>query len=295
MTKDSAGTDRTLLTRHAYATDEKLKVRYQTHEKYTVPRIDFQSWVLDCIDWRGDEAVLDLGAGPGSYFSPVRMRTPNGRHFAGDLSFGMVKREQENEAASRINLSLLDAQQIPYRTASFDVVLANHMLYHVPDLDATLQEIRRVLKPDGLLVAATNSENNMPELSTLYRRASLLLTNFQHRQAEALSVDTQFSLENGSQILSKHFFAVARRDLPSALIFPEADPVIAYLESMRDLREPYLPENVAWEDFMEMMRQQVTRLIEHSGKLVVKKLAGVVVATDSGGFAAEYVRRLGAD
>jgi hypothetical protein len=141
-----------------------------------------------------------------------------------------------------------------------------------------------------MLVAATNSMNNMPELDKLYRRAILLLTEFQCTETPALSESLAFSLENASAMLGQHFFAVARYDLPSALIFPEAGPVIAYLDSMRDLRERQLPEGVTWEAYMDVVRQQVGSLIAHSGRLVVKKLAGVLVATDAGGFVADYVR-----
>jgi ubiquinone/menaquinone biosynthesis C-methylase UbiE len=42
-----------------------------------------------------------------------------------------------------------DAQALPFRDASFDAVIANHMLYHVPDISRSLGEVRRVLKPSG--------------------------------------------------------------------------------------------------------------------------------------------------
>jgi SAM-dependent methyltransferase len=120
--------DRDALAHH-YATDDKLSVRYRTHERYTVPKIDFARWVLDCITWRGDEWVLDLGAGPGTYFEPVKKRIPRGRLFAGDLSLGMIQRQRENRASRGGGLINCDAQTIPFADAAFDVVLANHMLY----------------------------------------------------------------------------------------------------------------------------------------------------------------------
>lgn len=282
------------LTQQAYASADKLQVRHQTHEKYTVPRFDFSTWVVDSIEWAGTERVLDLGAGPGNYFSVVKSRIPWGEHYAGDLSFGMMRRQRENEAASGSNLTNFDAQCLPFASNSFDVVLANHMLYHIPDIDLALTEIKRVLKPTGLLLATTNSTNNMPELKTLYRRALLLLTNFQ-QQPTATDNDSSFTLENASQIMSRHFYAVARHDLPSALIFPEAQPVLAYLESKRDLHEATLPANITWEDYINVMSQQVMRLIEHSGKMVVKKLSGVIIATDSGGFVTDFVKGLSKD
>ncbi len=278
--------------RRAYATEDKLEVRRRTHALYSVPQLDFVQWVLDCIPWRGDERVLDLGAGSGSYFAPVLARIPAGQLIAGDLSPGMIRSQLGSAVARGVHLVNLDAQALPFPAASFDVVLANHMLYHVPDVDVALSEIRRVLRPAGLLLAATNSAQNMPELGTLSRRALLLLTNFTG-DVEALTIDaSNFCLENGLQILSRHFFAAARYDLPSTLVFPEAEPVLAYLESMRDLQEPLLPPGITWDEFMGVMREQVTRLIAHTGKMIVRKLSGALVATQEGGFIREYVTLL---
>ncbi len=291
MTMKPARTDRDAVT-HQYATDDKLAVRYRTHERYTVPKLDFTRWVLDNVTWRGDEWVLDLGAGPGTYFEAVQARIPKGRHFAGDLSLGMMRRERESPASQGSGLANIDAQDLPFADNCFDVVLANHILYHVPDLPAATSEIRRVLKPEGVLLAATNSINNMPEFNNLYRRALLLLTEFRYNETERPSPTDNFSLENASMLLSRHFYAVARYDMPSALVFQEAGPVLAYLDSMRDLHEPKLPEGITWDAYMDVIRQQIISLLSHSRRLVVKKLAGVLVATDAGGFAADYVSKL---
>src|SRR5260221_8541638 len=170
---NSPATDREILTQQAYANDELLKVRQRTHELYSFPQLNFNEWVLDRITWRGDERVLDLGAGPGTYFALTRGRTPNGQLVAGDLSLGMARKALEHpDAGTVLNL---DAQTLPFSDHVFDVILANHMLYHVPDLDATLEEMHRVLAPGGCVIAATNSQYNLPEFEQLIRRAYGLL------------------------------------------------------------------------------------------------------------------------
>ncbi|GAB4575261.1 MAG: hypothetical protein Kow0077_25890 [Anaerolineae bacterium] len=291
MTHDSPGTNRENLTRHAYADDSKLNIRREIHARYTVPAVNFSEWVLDQVAWQGDERVLDVGAGPGSYAEEVQRRIPAGRYVAGDLSFGMLRRQQMDADTPR-RLVDLDVQRLPFPSNTFDRVLANHMLYHVPDIDAALREIERVLKPDGLLLAATNSAANMPEFNTLYRRALLILTSFEYRDHFARPETQRFSLESGLMQCSRHFYAVARYDLPAALIFTEPDPVIAYLDSLRDLQEANLPAGITWDAFIEVMRQQVTRLIDHTERLAVRKLTGVLVATNRGGFAREFVHSL---
>lgn len=290
MSSGDPRTDREVLTNQAYATDEHLAVRYRIHERYSRPTIDFQRWVLDAIEWSGDEWVFDLGCGPGTYFAGVAQRAPRGRHVAGDLSFGMAQQARASEHAGTFTVLNLDATRLPFPDATFHIVLANHMLYHIAALPGALAEIRRVLRPDGLLVAGTNSEDNMPELDTLARRAFALL-GYPRPVPKATY---GFSLEHGPAQLGHYFRAVARYDLPGAFHFPEVDPVLDYINSMRTVRESQLPAGVTWAEFIGMMEKQISRLIRHFGELRVRKLAGVIVATNGGGFARDYLARLDA-
>src|SRR5260221_4896310 len=150
---NSPATDHRILTEKAYATDESLSVRLRTHALYSFPKLNFTEWVLDKISWRGDEHVLDVGAGPGNYFDAIHARVPNGEVVAGDLSIGMARIAAAHGGPKTI--LNLDAESLPFADRTFDVVLANHMLHHVPDVDAALSEFRRVLKGDGCMVAAT--------------------------------------------------------------------------------------------------------------------------------------------
>ncbi len=291
MSIDYPGIDPEVVQR-AFADDANLNIRHQTHALYTVPHIDYAEWVVNRLTWRGDERVLDLGAGAGAFFAAVKARVPFGQHYAGDLSLGMIRRQQAQAAAAASYLTNLNAQALPFADDTFDVVLANHILHLVPDLEAAALEIRRVLKPEGVLLAATFSLHNMPELTTLYRRALLLLTDFEYEPEVVRAGMRNFALENGSALLSQYFYAVARYDLPAALIFEEPEPVIAYLESTRDLEESRLPDGITWDAFVGVMAEQVRRVIAHTGRLVIRKLTGAMVATDQGGFAAEYCRLL---
>lgn len=287
MSTINPNTDRYILTQDAYATEEHLAVRMRTHELYSFPKIDYPRWVVDTITWRGDEWVLDVGAGPGTYRELVQERAPSGLYVAGDLSWGMIRRVSETGTPA-LNL---DVQQLPFASGVFDVVLANHMLYHVPDVARALGEMKRVLKPDGMLLAATNSASTMPELDTLARRACTLLG---YPRQEFIPHHQAFTLENGPAQVARFFRAVARYDLPSAFHFPSVEPVLEYINSLKAIRAPQLPPGVSWEEFMYVMEKQIARLIHHYGELQVQKLAGVIVGTNGGGFAREYLRRLDA-
>ncbi len=288
MSKTESSTDPDVLARTAYATDEHLAVRIRTHQEYTHPPINFPEWVLDKLAWRGDERVLDIGTGTGNYFDLIRERAPDGPLIAGDVSLGML-RQARDHSDGVAHVALLDAQHLPFASATFDVVLANHMLYHVPDIPGALEEIKRVLRPEGCLVTATNSAVSMAEFDTIARRACTLLG---YPRQQFIPAHNRFTLENGVRQLARHFRAVARYDVPSALHFPAVEPAVAYLDSTRDLRAPQLPDGISWEAFMEVIETQIQRLIRRDGELRVHKLAGVLVATERGGFAREYLARL---
>ena len=266
--------------RRYYATDRNLRIHEETHAKYAIPKADFAAWTLDTVAWQGREAVLDIGSGRGLHYSQLIARAPDVQYFALDLSSVLL----QCHPAGNAQLAQGDAIQLPYADDSFDVVMANDMLYHLDDIDGSLAEIKRVLKRGGKLIAATNSLHTLPELQVLIRRAIVLLSSNGAQAHPPTLPSDAFALENGTRILSHHFYAVARHDLPRQLVFDDVGPAIDYLDSMRDLRQHSLPEDVAWDDMMLLMRQQLTQLIQLMGKLELTLTCGALVASESGGF-----------
>ncbi len=273
--------------RRYYATDRNLRILEETYARYCEPRTDFASWTLDTIDWAGDEVILDIGAGTGSHYARLIKAQPDISYYAVDLSPNLLYLHPCN--ADR--LAFGDALKLPFADDCFDVVMANHVLYHLPDIDSCLTEIKRVLKPDGRVLASTDSLHTTPELQVLLRRAVILLSdNGAQVQPLAMPCDS-FALENGTRILSRHFYAVVRHDLPRQLVFDEVDPALDYLESMRDLRQHELPSDVSWDDMMLIMHQQMTQLLQLLGKLEINIARGALIASDRGGFINEFVKR----
>jgi SAM-dependent methyltransferase len=265
-----------------------LRLRQDIHDTYTVPKIDFPRWVLERAGLSGKESILDVGTGSGSYFNVMQQDYPSITYVGVDTSLGLLR---FHSATSTVSVG--DAECLPFANGVFDVVMANHMLFHVPDIDKAIADFRRVLKPDGMIIAATNSNQTMPEFQALFRRALLLLSQqVRPNSPYLLPPHETFTLESGVRKLSKQFHVVVRHDLPSALIFSEVEPVMKYLDSLRNLREPSLPPDVTWEALMEAMHDQIQRVVTLHGELVVSKLSGVLIASNRSNFIQDYAKQI---
>jgi len=270
-----------------YHSPEVWQLRRSTHDQYSVPAINYPAWVMKLAGLRGDERILDVGTGPGLYYDAAKELWPNVDYVALDYSAGMLKL---NGATQRLRASV---EQIPFPTGSFDVVMANHMIYLAPDIPAALAEMRRVLTPNGVFIAATSSLQSMPQFRELFRRAILLVSppGSSRDVTVPSGMHQRFALENGTRQLAQYYRAVVRHDLPGKLIFPAVDPIMDYLESTRAVREPQLPPNIRWEQVMMIMREQLNNLVYSMGQLEVDKLSGVLIASDGGGFIQSFMEQ----
>ncbi len=181
--------------------------------------------------------ILEVGAGPGGLWRENLDRLPTDwRVTLTDLSEGMVAEERAALPGQQFTCVVADVETLPFADASFDLAIANHMLYHVPDRPRALAELRRVLRPGGLLIAATNGQNNMRELDVLLREmAPDALT-----QSWKASFRHPFNLENGAAQLALFFEDIETRLYEDALNVTDVEPLVVYVLSIDapGLREP---------------------------------------------------------
>lgn len=267
--------DRSYL-RDQYGSQDNLQVRIRTHATYSEPKIDFVNWVLDHLDWAGRETVVDAGCGSGNFLAETEKRA--NRVIAGDLFLGML-RILPPSPHHRLNF---DARHLPLRRNTADVILANHMLFYIPDRPGALAEFARVLRPDGNLLATTNSIDSMAELIRLRKRVINRLAGVDLDTPREISQDvTPFSLENGGHQLESHFPLVARYDLPAALLFPQPQPLIDFMASMRESFFEHLPADLAWEEILRVLEEEVEHHFRGHDCYRVNKLTGLFVARQS--------------
>ncbi len=192
--------DSEYLKKSQYKNADNLNARISLHQRFSTNPHDWQGWVFKKADIQPGQTILEIGCGPGTFWKPNLKQVPeNVNPVLTDLSYGMVKNAKPiQQTHPYFNFSNLDSMRLPFKEASFDRVIANHMLYHVPDINTVLREITRVLKPNGMIVAATNGENHMLETYTLL---SHLLPEFFSKPR----VLRRFNLENGEDQLRKKY------------------------------------------------------------------------------------------
>ena len=98
----------------------------------------------------GAHYVLEVGAGTGLNF---RHYAPDARGVATDLSLGMIAAAAKRTRPPGVKIVVADAERLPFRDSTFDVVIATLVFCSVPDDIAGFDELRRVLAPAGRFTA----------------------------------------------------------------------------------------------------------------------------------------------
>lgn len=277
-----------------YGDPAKLGARVQLQTRFSTNPLSVVTWELRLADLSGVGRALDAGCGTGNFLLPLARRLiPRGAEVVGlDLAEGTlgVARERAQAEGLPITFMIGDVEALPFDDASFDLVLANYMLYHVPDLDHAIAELRRVLRPGGTLLAATNGEGHMRQLWEMEREALLraglaedvvAALMARGRSAGAMS----FRLETGEAWLRQHFNAVRLERYPDELRVTELEPLVAYFESLWSVDEVIaaVSEDPGKQEALRArviaaFRQLAGERLARDGVIVIAKETGAFVA-----------------
>src|SRR3989344_8639083 len=206
------------LIKSQYKNSTNLEKRINIHKLFSTNKYSWHRWVFDKIKLPAKSKILELGGGIGLLWSENIKRIPaNWQIVVSDFSPGMLKQAKNNlTGIKQIKFKIVDAQSIPFKAGEFDAVIANHMLYHVPNLPQTLSEIRRVLKPKGVFYATTNGQSHLKELKLIAKKFNL-------EQNHDFRIKN-FDLENGKTILAEWFSEIKLYRQRNSLLVTKAEP-----------------------------------------------------------------------
>ena len=245
-----------------YADSRNLSARTNLHTRFSTNPQGWTNWVFERLDLRMVSRVLEIGSGPGGLWRDhVRNVPADCRLVLSDASPGMASEARQALIDQRVTFEVVDAQAVPHPDDTFDCVIANHMLYHVADLDRAMSEVTRVLRAGGKFYAATNGRAHMRELHDIIRRS---VPDFHIMTAS-------FTLENGGALLRRHFSEVTVHRYEDGLVVPDALALSAYVRSMASLPD------VA-EDQLREIGRTIDGAMGRQGRMAISKDAGLFVA-----------------
>lgn len=257
-----ATTDASLLAEQAYADDRHLAARQSLYH-YQRPVFDLPQNVIQLLADRSG-LVVDAGCGNGRYLDRLRSETEL-RVLGVDISSTIL-------ADVSPAVVCADASRLPLADDAAEAVLAMHMLYHLPDIVAGIEELARVTRPGGLLIASTNVEDDKHELDELWATATGEVLDVSEGPRRVKLSET-FSLDAGAELIDTMFGQIHVTELKGVIEVDCPDPILAHLQSYESWAQQV---GVPFDAVMERVHQRLNRKIERDGFFEVTTRQGIL-------------------
>jgi len=153
--------------------------------------------LLEALEPKTGERILEIGPGTGYYSLEVATRLGDGSLAIFDIQqqfLDQTARAGAERGIQNIEPTLGDAQQLPYGDDSFDAAYLVTVLGEIPDQNAGLRELHRVLKPSGRLVVGETfaGDPHVVRFSALRERAAGAGLSFETRLGSPLGYFARF-------------------------------------------------------------------------------------------------------
>lgn len=244
------GMEKSLKNQYQNATN--ISARIHLHSLYSTNPQGWFPWIFQQCKIRPQMRILELGCGDGSLWVQNQAQLPHNLHVTlSDISEGMLRDARRNIGAKdlRFSYQAFDCHQIPFVNQTFDLVIANHVLFYCQDIPQVCQEVRRVLTPDGYFLCSTYGRSHMNEISHLVQE-------FDERIV--LAADNLYDIfgrENGAKLLHTAFSDVHWISYEDTLNIPEEEPLISYILSCHGNQNQYLLDR--YKEFHSFVKTKV--------------------------------------
>lgn len=246
-----------------YSSTKNLDIRISIHSKYSTNKQGFGNWIYEHYQFFDGTRILELGCGNGQMWREKLTLIGNGSELVlSDISEGMLEAvAAEFKDIKNLMVRKIDIMDIPYEEGTFDIVIANMMLYHVPDLQRGLSEVKRVLKKGGTFYCSTFGVNGIHQYLTgvLFGKAEL-------EQLEG------FVLQNGYRYLSDYFPEVQEFKYEDSLeITDTVDLVDYYLTTINFVENHEISRDEVYQKFEALKENGMIRVPKDYGMFVCRK------------------------
>lgn len=247
-----------------YKNSSNLNIRIALHERYSTNEKGWFSWLQEQIDFTGAYRLLEIGCGNGALWFNNRANLRNREIFLSDISEGMI-RDVRNKLGKDFNCIVVDCEQIPFKNAYFDILIANHVLFYLKNKEKGVKEIQRVLRPGGYFYCTTYGKDHMKEITEM-------VTAFDSRIVlSEVQLYDNFGLDNGECFLKQFFKEVKRVDYSDRLIISEAQPLIDYILSCHGNQNEIIGKRI------NEFKQFVSNFINNNKSFKITKNAGLFI------------------
>ncbi|WP_392486814.1 class I SAM-dependent methyltransferase [Haloimpatiens sp. FM7315] len=221
-----------------------LNERQNFHEKYSINKEGFKSWLYKQYEFTKMCSILELGSGKGDLWkNHISDIVPEFKLVLSDFSDGMVEYLRNEYDKFPVDIKKIDIQDIPYDNDTFDIIIANSMLYHIPNIDKALCEVYRVLKKGGKFYTATFGENGLTKfIFDTLKELQLVNEN---------KTNVSFTLQNGYEQLRMHFANVQCREYYDRMEISESKDLVEYIYSMTSMEGLSESQKTTMIDFYE--------------------------------------------
>lgn len=251
-----------------YQNGKNLDARIQLHKYCSQNSQSWFCWIFEHMNL-GEEKVLELGCGDGTLWLENADAIPAGAQILlSELSAGMLEdtRKKLDGCPGNFSYEVIDCHQIGKPNHSFELVIANFVLFYVRDLKRVFSEIRRVLRPGGRFLCATYGEEHMKEVEELVKEFNPKI------RLSSVHLYDNFGLANGEELLKKHFSKVQRFMYPDVLKVTDVKLLMDYILSCHGNQKEFLvPEYDRFKAFLE-------RKLAKKGYIRITKQAGIFLA-----------------
>lgn len=223
--------------KNQYNNSSNISARINLHKLYSRNEQGWFPWIYEHCEIKPGMRILEIGCGDGTFwFENIEKLPPSIEVVLSDLSEGMLRdaRRTIDLESAEFSFQSFDCHEIPYLDHSFDLVIANHLLFYCDDIPKVLQEIQRVIKPQGTLISSTYGADHMKEVSELVSQFDDRIVLSGHKLYE------KYGKENGLDLLSSYFLQNNWCSYEDSLFIPSPEALISYILSCHGNQNQYI-------------------------------------------------------